>query len=111
MSDTEAFVRSSEIGWETTGHGTRRQVLGRGTDLMIVRMEFEPDSLGAIHHHPHRQASYVVAGRFLVTVGGEQRELNAGDVFYAAANEPHGVRALERGTLVDVFTPFREDLL
>jgi quercetin dioxygenase-like cupin family protein len=108
---TTTFVEGSEIGWETMGRGVRRQVLNHGDDLMMVRVEFEKDAIGAIHQHPHRQASYVAAGRFLVTVGGEQRELKAGDVFYAAGDVPHGVRALERGTLVDVFTPIREDFL
>lgn len=111
MPDMRSFVTGGEIGWETMGHGVRRQVLGHGDDLMLVRVEFEKDGIGTIHHHPHRQASYVVAGHFLVTVGDEQKELKAGDVFYAAANQPHGVRALERGTLLDVFTPIREDFL
>jgi quercetin dioxygenase-like cupin family protein len=106
-----SFVHSHEIGWETTGHGVRRQVLGHGTDLMMVRVEFEKNAIGTIHQHPHRQASYIVAGRFLVTVGTEKRELSAGDVFYASADTPHGVLALEKATLVDVFTPVREDFL
>ena len=38
-------------------------------------------------------------------------ELVAGDCFYASADVPHGVRAIEAGTLIDVFTPIREDLL
>ena len=105
------FIESNEIGWETMGHGVRRQVLGHGDDLMIVRVEFEKDAIGTMHQHPHRQASYVAAGRFLVTVAGEQKVLNTGDVFYAAADTPHGVRALEKGTLIDVFTPIREDFL
>ena len=105
------FIDNNEIAWETMGHGVRRQVLGHGDDLMLVRVEFEKDAIGTIHQHPHRQASFVAAGRFLVTVGSEQKELNAGDVFYAAGDTPHGVRALEKGTLVDVFTPIREDFL
>ena len=105
------FVAGSEIGWETMGHGVRRQVLGHGTDLMMVRVEFEKDAIGAMHQHPHRQATYVAAGRFLVTVGDEQKELKAGDVFYAPGDVQHGVRALEQGPLLDVFTPIREDFL
>ena len=105
------FVDSNEIGWEMMGRGVKRQVLKHGDDLMMVRVEFEKDGIGAMHQHPHRQATYVAAGRFLVTVGSEKKELNAGDVFYAAADVPHGVRALEKGTLVDVFTPIREDFL
>ena len=47
------------------------------------------------------------------TVGeGVRRQvLGAGDCFYVAADLEHGVVAREAGTLVDVFTPAREDFL
>ncbi len=105
------FVQSAEIAWEKAGEGVRRQMLGHGTDLMIVRVEFEANAVGALHHHPHRQATYVAAGRFEVTVGDQQAQLVAGDVFYTVADIVHGVKALEDGVLVDVFTPVREDFL
>jgi quercetin dioxygenase-like cupin family protein len=35
----------------------------------------------------------------------------AGDCFYASADVVHGVRALEDGALIDVFTPVRKDFL
>ena len=111
MPDIHVFVSGHEIGWEIMGHGVRRQVLGYGTDLMMVRVEFEKDAIGVMHQHPHRQATYVAAGRFFVTIGDERRELREGDVFYVASDVPHGVHALDRGTLVDVFTPIRDDFL
>lgn len=77
----------------------------------MVRVDFEPEAVGTLHHHPHRQASYVAAGRFRVTVGDAQRDLGPGDCFLAVADVPHGVVALEAGTLVDVFTPRRADFL
>jgi quercetin dioxygenase-like cupin family protein len=55
--------------------------------------------------------TYVVAGRFEANVGEERRVLVAGDSFFAAENVPHGVRALSAGTLIDAFTPAREDFL
>jgi quercetin dioxygenase-like cupin family protein len=108
---SQPFVRGAEAAWETTAAGVRRQVLGHGDDLMIVRVEFEAGAVGAVHHHPHRQATYVVAGRFEITLGDERRTLGAGDCFFAAAEVPHGVRALEAGTLIDTFTPARADFL
>ena len=110
MSD-KTFIHSAEVAWEKAGEGVRRQVLGHGEDLMVVRVEFEANAVGVLHHHPHRQATYVVAGKFEVTVGDETKELGAGDVFYAAGNVVHGVKALEGGVLVDVFTPVRQDFL
>jgi len=111
MITGQTLVRAGENEWERTGEGVRRKVLGHGTDLMMVQVEFEVGAVGALHHHPHRQATYVMAGRFEVTMGDETSELGAGDCFYAAADVVHGVRALEAGTLIDVFTPVRTDFL
>lgn len=104
-------VLSAECAWETVGVGVRRQVLGHLDDLMIVRVDFEAGAIGPIHAHPYRQVSYVVSGRFNVTVGADTTVLVTGDSFAAAADVPHGVRALEPGTLIDSFTPARADFL
>ena len=106
-----AFVRRDETPWETVGAGVRRQILGHGPDLMMVAVEFERGAVGTIHRHPHRQVTYVAAGTFAVTVDGVERVLGAGDCFYVAADLDHGVVAHEPGTLIDVFTPAREDFL
>jgi quercetin dioxygenase-like cupin family protein len=109
MSD--AFVRTTAAAWEQTGDGVRRQILGHGPDLMMVRVDFEPGAVGSIHHHPHRQVSYVAAGSFEVTVADATSVLAMGDCFYVQADLPHGVVAREAGTLIDVFTPAREDFI
>jgi quercetin dioxygenase-like cupin family protein len=106
-----AFVRTADESWTPMAPGVRRQVLGHGPDLMMVRVEFEAGAVGAVHHHPHRQVTYVAAGRFEVQVGEARQTLGVGDCFYAPADVPHGVTALEAGTLVDVFTPRRDDFL
>ncbi|MDQ2665504.1 MAG: cupin domain-containing protein [Gemmatimonadota bacterium] len=105
------FIRTADTAWHVVTDGVRRQVLGHGTDLMIVRVEFRAGAVGALHHHPHRQASYVESGRFDVTVGDDMSRLVAGDCFYAPADVPHGVHAIEDGVLIDIFTPIREDFL
>lgn len=105
------FVRSGACAWDAMGPGVRRQVLGHAEDLMLVRVDFEAGAAGAIHSHPHRQVSYVASGRFAVTIGTDVSELGAGDSFVAAADVPHGVLALEPGTLIDTFTPARADFL
>jgi quercetin dioxygenase-like cupin family protein len=106
-----AFALSVETSWETPATGVRRQVLSHGDDLMIVRVDFDEGAVGPVHHHVHRQATYVAAGRFEVSVGEERRVLSAGDSFFAAENVPHGVRALAGGTLIDAFSPARLDFL
>ena len=105
------FVSGTACAWDVMGPGVRRQVLGHLDDIMMVRVDFEKGAVGAMHHHPHRQATYVVSGRFEVTVDGEQRILCAGDCFVAPTDAPHGVVALEAGSLIDTFTPARADFL
>jgi quercetin dioxygenase-like cupin family protein len=78
---------------------------------MLVRVAFEPGGVGALHHHPHRQATYVAAGSFEVTVGDSNKTLRAGDTFFAGADVPHAVKALEEGILIDCFTPAPADFL
>jgi quercetin dioxygenase-like cupin family protein len=106
-----SFVRARDVPWEMVGDGVRRQVLGYGPDLMMVRVEFQTGAVGALHHHPHRQVTYVAAGSFEATVDGRTQRLGAGDCFFVAADRVHGVVALEPGTLIDVFTPAREDFV
>jgi quercetin dioxygenase-like cupin family protein len=106
-----SFVRGAECAWETVGAGVRRQVLGHLDDLMIVRVDFDAGGVGAVHSHPHRQVTYVVSGRFEVTLGAEITIVGAGDTFAVAGDVPHGVRSLEAGTLIDTFTPARADFL
>jgi quercetin dioxygenase-like cupin family protein len=110
LSDTP-FVDSSKSPWTTIAQGVRRQILSHGPDLMLVRVAFEPGAQGALHHHPHRQATYVAMGSFNVIVGDSTRTLRAGDTFFAAADVPHSVVALEEGMLIDCFTPARTDFL
>lgn len=105
------FVRSQDAEWETVGDGVRRQMLSHGPDLMMVRVDFKAGAVGAAHHHPHRQVTYVAAGSFKVRIDGREQVLRPGDSFFVRADLVHGVVALEEGTLIDVFTPAREDFL
>lgn len=108
---SNAFISSDTTPWQNVGDGVRRQILGHGPDLMLVVAEFQKGAIGPMHHHPHRQVSYVVSGAFEVTIDGATKVLRAGDSFFVTADLVHGAVALEPGTLVDVFTPAREDFL
>jgi len=105
------FVSGAAAPWTEVGDGVRRKILNHDDALMMVAVEFRQDAIGAVHHHPHRQITYVADGRFEVTVGGERRVLTKGDCFFAVPDIEHGVRALAAGTLIDVFAPAREDFL
>ena len=94
-----------------TDPGVTRQVLSECAELMVVAFTFETQAQGYLHRHPHIQSTYVRDGRFLFTVDGIEKELCAGDSLIVPSNAEHGCRCLEAGTLIDTFTPRRDDFL
>jgi quercetin dioxygenase-like cupin family protein len=112
ISDSSAtFVQYDPEKVEVVGDGIRRQILGYGPDIMIVRVWFDKGAVGEVHSHPHSQASYVESGRFMAEIDGKKQELGAGDSFYVAPHLDHGAVCLEAGVLIDTFSPLREDFL
>lgn len=103
------IVKNAEVEALELGEGVSRKILASGGGMMTVQFEFEEGSVGYLHSHPHEQVGYVVKGRFKATLGDETRVIEAGDTYYVPPNLEHGVVALEEGTLLDVFTPQRED--
>ena len=93
------------------GGGTTRRILTWNEDMMAVEVAFETGSVGSVHTHPHTQCSYVLSGKFSYSVEGEAVELNPGDSITVPSGLPHGTVCLEKGVLLDVFTPMREDFL
>ncbi len=102
----------SEFPIVPTAEDVTRQVLSDHPDLMVVAFRFDASgAIGALHQHPHVQSTYVESGRYRFTVGDQEREVAAGDSFVIPSNVPHGCVCLEPGTLVDCFTPRRDDFL
>jgi quercetin dioxygenase-like cupin family protein len=108
---SNVYVESEQLTWETVGDGVQRQILGHDPQLMMVCVKFNKGSIGPIHRHPHRQVTFVDRGSFEVHIGPEKKVLKGGDCFFVPPDVDHGVVALEMGTLVDVITPAREDFL
>jgi quercetin dioxygenase-like cupin family protein len=111
MTETKLFAPAGDGEWTTTSDGNRRRVVLHTDELMMVEFAFEKGAVGALHSHPHVQASYVVEGHFEVTIDSKVQTLGAGGAFIVPANLVHGVKALEAGRLVDTFTPKRADFL
>ena len=102
----------ADIGiWEDAEPGVRRRILQAQGALMLMEVRFAADAAGYEHNHVHEQISHCVAGRFEYSLDGRTHLLAAGDSIYVPSNARHGAKALEAGTLLDVFTPVREDLL
>jgi quercetin dioxygenase-like cupin family protein len=53
--------------------------------------EHKPLSLNT---HPGQEFNYVLEGRLLISIGGHEMEMEAGDCVYYDSSEPHGMKAL-----------------
>ena len=111
MKPSDVFVFNQALPWDHPAEGIRRKILGFDASLMMVFVEFQKGAVGAIHAHAHSQVTYVDSGTFSVQIGSEKKTLHSGDCYFIPSNVVHGAVALEKGTLVDVFAPAREDFV
>jgi quercetin dioxygenase-like cupin family protein len=105
------FIENEKARWEKTGKGIKRKILGYDEQLMMVLVDFNKGAVGSLHKHHHRQVTYVSKGKFETIIGKEKKILKEGDSFFIPPGVEHGVICIEKGTLIDVFTPTREDFL
>jgi quercetin dioxygenase-like cupin family protein len=107
----QPFIRDADVTWEPAGAGVVRKILTYNDEIMMVRVTFEAGAAGPAHSHPHLQCSLIESGVWDVTIAGRKERLRAGDSFLVPSNAVHDAVAIEAGTLVDVFTPMREDFV
>lgn len=109
--DIRHFVMNEDAPLEDLGGGVSRKVLAYHDNLMVVEVYFEKGAIGALHSHPHEQITYILEGAFEFNVGGEKKVVRAGDTTFKEPNIEHGAVCLEKGKLLDIFTPMRKDFV
>ena len=103
------FIKDTKL--EDLGAGVSRRILAHDGNMMGVQVNFEAGAIGPMHNHPHEQLTYVLSGEFEFTIGDETHRVTAGDTLYKEPHVMHGCVCLKAGTLLDTFTPVREDFL
>ncbi len=85
----------------------RQRVLGE--KMMVSRVVLDAGFVLGTHAHENEQFVVMVSGRCVFTIveagGAREVELRAGQVLVLPSWVPHGVRALERCEILDVFSP------
>lgn len=99
------------IPLENLGNGISRKIRSYNKKLMLVEVHFEQGSVGTVHKHKHLQATYVLEGVFEFTKSGEIVVVRTGDTILFSKDELHGTLCKEKGVLLDIFTPYREDFV
>ena len=107
----QTWVFEKEVDSTTPGEGVTRKVLAYCDEGMCVAHHFKKDAVGALHSHPHTQITYVAEGVFEFEIDGEKKVVRKGDTLLKQGGVEHGAVCLEKGTLIDFFTPMREDFV
>ena len=101
----------AEIPVEKLPDGIERQMIV-GRNIMICRLRFPAGTVTTPHDHPHEQFTMLEKGRARFIIGDEDRIVGAGDTLHFPPNVWHGATMLdEEVTLIDIFSPIREDFL
>ncbi|RCS26559.1 cupin domain-containing protein [Polaribacter sp. WD7] len=108
---SKKFLFADDIEWETVGEGVKRKIMGYDDKIMLVVVAFEEGGIGNEHKHYHSQVTYVESGTFEFSIGGETKTVKGGDTVYIPPHVLHGAVCTKKGTLIDVFSPIREDFM
>jgi quercetin dioxygenase-like cupin family protein len=104
-------VNEEENPWIEIAPGIKRRTIATGASMYQMRAELAAGSRLPEHTHPQEQIAHVISGRMKLLVAGVPHELTAGDAFYLGSNVPHGVETIDDTTVIDTFSPPRDDYL
>ncbi len=107
------FCFNSDVPLKTLVEGQNyRKVLAHSENVMIAEVYFENGAVGQPHTHVHEQISYCLEGEFEYTIEDNSQILKKGDSVFVPSNLLHSCKVLsDKGVLLDVFAPQREDFL
>ena len=111
MEKVQNFFVGNDIRGREVDPGVTRKVLAHNSDLMVCELHFRKGAVGNLHSHPHTQCTYIISGSFEFDIDGRKMVLGPGDSTYKQSGVVHGAVCLEEGTLLDIFTPQRDEFL
>jgi quercetin dioxygenase-like cupin family protein len=91
--------------------GVTRRTLNSGRHTTLVEITMTSGAHVPPHDHPHEQIGYVASGRVRFVIGGDPRELSAGDGYLVPGGVIHEVTAIEPSICIDCFSPVRQEYL
>lgn len=91
--------------------GVTLSLLAGGEEMNVQRFEIEPGATVPEHDHHHEQAGLIVEGTLTFLVEDEEVDVDPGDTYVLAGDEPHAAenRGDETVVGIDVFSPPRDD--
>jgi quercetin dioxygenase-like cupin family protein len=97
-----------KIRKEKMKDGVMRQVL-HGKNSTLVGVSLEKGSHVERHSHPSEQFSLILSGSLRMIFDDREEILNAGEIIFIPAHEPHAAEALDEIWGIDFFAPRRAE--
>jgi quercetin dioxygenase-like cupin family protein len=109
LSKTHTFQPLADLRPYKLFHGINARVV-QGERMTLAIVDLAPNAAVAEHRHENEQLGFILQGSMTFTIGGEKRDLQAGDTYVIPSNVPHDALAGADGcTAVDAFAPPRAD--
>lgn len=102
------FQQFADVPVKELFSGFRFQLIHTATNTYSF-VSVDAGSTLPIHNHIHEQSSFVLEGKFEMTVGNETQVLEPGKFTLIPSNMPHGGTAITDCKLLDIFSPVRAD--
>jgi len=96
-------IPSKEIVPGITGY------YAHGDKHTLGYVELKKGSVVPEHHHPHEQITYILEGQLNMVIGGQPCLLTQGMYHIIPSDTPHSAVAITDCTVIDTFSPTRED--
>ena len=78
-------------------------------NMTLAYWDIQAGAVLPAHAHEHEQVVNMVTGTFTLTVAGETRILEEGDIVVIPSNIEHTGQAVSACRIMDVFFPVRKD--
>lgn len=105
------IMSQSEGNFVPMLEGVRRKNLVYGDKTLLCKFELDCGADLPLHSHPYEQTGYLLAGKMVFSIDGNEHKMEAGGSWCIKADVEHGVKVIEDVTLVELFSPVREDFL
>ncbi|MDB5137867.1 MAG: hypothetical protein JWP37_4470 [Mucilaginibacter sp.] len=106
--DTTIFRQFSDIPTKEIAPGFFSKLIHTDTNT-INFIEVKAGCSVPLHQHVHEQSTFVIDGKFELTVNGVPQVLEPGLFAIIPTNARHGGIAITDCKLLDIFSPVRED--
>ena len=108
---SSGVARSEDAKFIKIAEGINRRSELYGEKSLLCEFKLEKGAAIPIHTHPHEQIGFLVSGKVVFTIDGEEYLMNPGDSWCILGDVEHKADILEDSFFIEVFSPVREEFI